>query len=40
MSHELDDKEYRTGMENAVREFAVTDTLDRIYSIVKELVKK
>lgn len=40
VSYELDDKEYRTGMENAVREFAVTDTLDRIYSIVKELVKK
>ena len=40
VSHELDDKEYRTGMENTVREFAVTDTLDRIYSIVKELVKK
>ncbi len=36
----LENEEKRRQTENNVREFAVTDSLDRIYSIVKEIVKK
>ncbi|MBE6680974.1 MAG: undecaprenyldiphospho-muramoylpentapeptide beta-N-acetylglucosaminyltransferase [Ruminococcaceae bacterium] len=35
----IEDDEKRKNMENNVRTFAVTDTLDRIYGVVKELVK-
>ncbi len=35
----LEDDTYRKNMQNAVRTFAVTDTLDRIYDIVKKLAK-
>lgn len=35
----IEDDEKRKNMENNVRTFAVTDTLDRIYAVVKELVK-
>jgi len=36
----LSDEEKRKSIENNVRSFAVTDTLERIYSIVKELTLK
>ncbi len=36
----LSDEEKRKSIENNVRSFAVTDTLERIYSIVKELTSR
>ncbi len=36
----LEDKALRESMQNAVRQFAVTDTLDRIYAFVKQLTNK
>lgn len=36
----FDDKKARENMENNVREFAVSSTLDKIYDVVKSLVEK
>ena len=33
------DDEKRKSIENNVREFAVTDTLDRIYATVRKMIK-
>lgn len=35
----VEDDEKRKNIENNVREFAITDTLDRIYSIIRNLIK-